>query len=162
MWITIVGSGVIMEDFPRISDAEWQVMKVLWQGAPRTAGEIIEVLSPYSAWKPKTIHTLISRLVAKGAVEVQKEFPLYRYCPLVTEDSCRREETRSFLQKVYDGSFTMLMANFLKDEKLSEENIQALRHMLDNKMGEASHSAGTEGTVRPYTVKKSGKEDPNP
>lgn len=122
-----------MKEFPRISDAEWQVMKVLWERSPLTSTEIIEALKLDTAWSPKTIHTLISRLVKKKALKVKKESPFYLYYPLITEQECRRVETESFLQKVYDGSFRLLVANFIKDERLSEEEIEGLKRILDDK-----------------------------
>ena len=96
-----------MKEFPNISDAEWQVMKVLWERSPLTSTEIIDSLRDDTVWSPKTIHTLISRLVKKGAVGVGKDSPLNRYFPLVTQEECRKVETKSFVQKVYDGSLQM-------------------------------------------------------
>jgi BlaI family transcriptional regulator, penicillinase repressor len=69
----------------RISDAEWQVMKVLWQESPLTASIVIERLKSNSNWSPKTIQTLIARLVKKGALAVNKESSLNQYYPLVLE-----------------------------------------------------------------------------
>lgn len=122
-----------MNEFPNISDAEWQVMKVLWEKSPLTSTEIIDSLRHDSTWSPKTIHTLISRLVKKGALGVRKDSPLNRYFPLVTQEECRKVETKSFVQKVYDGSLQMLIANFIKDEKLSSKEIDELSRILDEK-----------------------------
>ena len=122
-----------MNEFPNISDAEWQVMKVLWGKSPLTSMEIIDSLRPDTTWSPKTIHTLISRSVKKEALGVRKGSSFYQYFPLVTEEECRRVETKSFVQKVYDGSLHLLIANFIKDEKLSSEEIEELRRILDEK-----------------------------
>lgn len=119
--------------FPNISDAEWQVMKVLWGKSPLTSTEIIDSLRSKTTWSPKTIHTLISRLVKKEAVGVKKGSSFNEYFPLVTEQECRRVETKSFVQKVYNGSMQLLLKNFIKDEKLSEEEIDELRRILDKK-----------------------------
>lgn len=118
----------------RISDAEWLVMKVLWQESPLTASYIIENLKPSTNWSPKTIQTLISRLVKKGALAVNKESSLNQYYPLVLEEDCMKEETKSFLQKVYGGSLHLLLTNFVKNENLSPKEIQELRNLLDKKM----------------------------
>jgi BlaI family penicillinase repressor len=122
-----------MKEFPRISDAEWQVMKVLWGSSPLTSTEIIAQLKPDTSWSPKTIHTLISRLVKKEAIGVKKGSLSNQYFPLVTEEECRRAETKSFIQKVYDGSLQLLLTNFIKDERLSPEEIDELRRILDAK-----------------------------
>jgi len=120
-----------LSKLPKISDAEWQVMKVLWNKAPLTSSEIIEQLSDDTSWSPKTIHTLLSRLTAKKALEVDKTHTPYLYRPLVTQEECRKEETKFFLEKVYDGSLKMLLANFVDDHKLSPEEIEELKRILD-------------------------------
>lgn len=117
----------------RISDAEWIVMKALWQESPITASSVIGHLKPDTDWSPKTIQTLIARLVKKGALGVNKEASLNQYYPLVSQDECMRTETNSFLQKVYGGSFQLLLANFVKDDNLSPKDIQALKNLLDKK-----------------------------
>lgn len=120
----------------KISDAEWIVMKVLWEEAPLTAAKIIEALSSNMEWSPKTIHSLISRLVKKGVLGVNKEMPQYEFYPLVDKRDVILEETRSFIQKVYDGSLHLMLANFIKDEKISEKEIEELQRLLDKKMNE--------------------------
>jgi BlaI family transcriptional regulator, penicillinase repressor len=118
----------------RISDAEWLIMKVLWQESPLTASLVIEGLKPNTNWSPKTIQTLIARLVKKGALGVNKESSLNQYYPLVLQEECMREETNSLLKKVYGGSLHLLLANFVKNENLSQKEIQELRNLLDEKM----------------------------
>ncbi len=118
------------KNIPRISDAEWQVMKVLWKKSPLTAAEIIEKIIPETKWSRKTVHTLIRRLVQKKVLGVKKYNP-YMYFPLLEEKLCMKEETKTFLEKVYNGSLQLLMANFLKNEKLSKQEINELKELLD-------------------------------
>ncbi|OIK11793.1 BlaI/MecI/CopY family transcriptional regulator [Bacillus sp. MUM 13] len=120
----------------KISDAEWIIMKVLWEEAPLTSAKIIEAVSSHKKWSPKTIHSLISRLVKKGALGVNREMAHYEYYPLVDKRDCILEETRSFIQKVYDGSLHLMLANFIKDEKISEKEIEELQKLLDKKIDE--------------------------
>ncbi|MNO20804.1 Penicillinase repressor [compost metagenome] len=122
-----------MSNVPRISDAEWEVMKILWTHSPRTANEIIEALEQHTDWKPKTIRTLITRLVQKQAVSYSQENRVYSYFPLVTEDECVKSETDSFLKRIYGGAFKPLLVNFLKEEQLSAEEIKELKNILDSK-----------------------------
>ncbi|WP_461207153.1 BlaI/MecI/CopY family transcriptional regulator [Clostridium sp. DL1XJH146] len=122
-----------MNNFPSISDAEWQVMKVLWDRSPLTSTEIISELKSNNTWSPKTVHTLISRLVKKEAIEVKKGSKFNLFTPIVTQEECSRVETKSFIEKVYNGSIQMMLKNFIKDEKLSSEEIEELRRMLDDK-----------------------------
>ncbi|HEX3011846.1 MAG TPA: BlaI/MecI/CopY family transcriptional regulator [Syntrophomonadaceae bacterium] len=117
----------------KISDAEWLVMKVIWQGSPLTASSVIEQLKPETDWSPKTIQTLISRLVKKGALGVKKSNGLNEYYPRISKEECMQKETKTFLQKVYDGSLQVLLANFINSENLSPKDIEELKSLLDEK-----------------------------
>ena len=78
-----------MKKLPRISETEWEVMKVVWSQAPCSAGEIIEAL--YRAdptWHPKTVKAFLNRLVKKKALGFRKEGRAYLYRALVKEDEC--------------------------------------------------------------------------
>ncbi len=118
----------------KISDSEWIVIKVLWEEPGLTSTEIIEVLRPKTDWKPKTIHSLIDRLVKKGAVGINKEGSQFQFYPLVDKKDCVMEETRSFIKKVYDGSVNHMLSSFIKNEKLSEKEIEELQQLLSEGM----------------------------
>lgn len=118
-------------DTPRISDAEWLVMKALWSKEPATAAEVIAAVQPDTGWSPKTIHTLLARLVSKGALEQMKGSRPYRYRPLFSQSECRMAETKSFVQKVYDGAVGLLVANLVKQERLTSEQLEELRRLLE-------------------------------
>ena len=121
---------------PRISDSEWRVMQVLWEHGPQTANEIINALPGEVKWKPRTIKTLISRLVKKGAVKVAEEGYRYQYSAAVDESACIRSETKSFIRRVYQGAVTPALAAFLEDADLSDQEIDDLQEILDKKKGE--------------------------
>ncbi|WDV45374.1 BlaI/MecI/CopY family transcriptional regulator [Clostridiaceae bacterium M8S5] len=122
-----------MKNTPKISDAEWQVIKILWEQSPMTANEVIEKLETSVDWNHQTIRTLINRLVKKEAVSYNVKGKAYYYYPIVNEEECMKKETRSLLSKVYDGSLNLLIKNFIKDEKFSKKEIDELRSILDNK-----------------------------
>lgn len=109
-------------------------MKVLWEESPLTTTKIIEALNEKTNWSPKTIHSLISRLVKKEALGVNKDSVQYQYFPLVEKNDCVTEETRSFLQKVYGGSLKLMLANFIQEEKISPKEIEELKKLLDDKI----------------------------
>ena len=121
-----------MKNIPKISDSEWQIMKVLWEKSPQTSSEIIKALENETDWKPKTIQTLITRLVNKGAVTFEKENRTHLYNWSVSEDECIKYESESFLKRVYKGSFGLMMVNFLQDHKLSVEEIEKLKNILND------------------------------
>ncbi len=118
----------------KISDAEWHVMQVLWKQNPLTTTHIIEALSREMNWKPKTIHTLISRLVKKEALGVDKNSGQHKFYPLITKEECVKEETGSYIRKFYEGSFYNMIANFINDDKISQKEIEDLKKLLDEKL----------------------------
>ncbi|HZV33712.1 MAG TPA: BlaI/MecI/CopY family transcriptional regulator [Verrucomicrobiae bacterium] len=118
---------------PRISDAEWTVMKAVWQLNGGTAREIIDALRDTADWKPKTIHTLIARLTQKGALLAEKKGREYVFKPRVSERSCRLAASRSFLARVFDGEIAPFLACFLENRKLSRKQIDELKAILEDK-----------------------------
>jgi len=118
---------------PNISDAEWEIMKILWAGSPKTANEIVQALEGSRDWNPKTVRTLIKRLTEKNAVDYNVEGRVYSYYPKVQEEECVKSETSSFLKRVYGGTLRPMLAHFLKDEKLTKEDIDELRKILDER-----------------------------
>ena len=125
-----------MKTLPKISESEWLVMRVLWSNGSLTANEVVKELSGKTKWKPKTIKTLITRLMKKGAVKFEKEGRKYRYYPAVSQAECVRMERRSFVRRVYGGTTKPMLAAFLEDAKLSAEYISVLMKILEQKEGE--------------------------
>ena len=93
-----------MPALPQISDSEWDVMKVIWEAGPLTAGQIVQRLEGQTDWHPRTIKTLLGRLVKKGAVAMEEDGSRYLYRAKVTREACRRYEARSFISRVFDGA----------------------------------------------------------
>ena len=88
-----------MRKLPRISDAEWEVMRVVWEKAPVTAGDVVRELAPRAGWNHRTIRTMLGRLVRKGALSVKEADGPNLYAPRVRRDECVRAETRSFAER---------------------------------------------------------------
>ena len=119
---------------PRISEAEWQVMDVLWAAdAPRTANDVVDALAGRSEWSSATIKTMLNRLVKKGALKFRADGKRYLYAPAVSRDACVRSETRGLVDRLFGGSVVPLLAHFVEDHKLSRAEIEQLRKLLDKK-----------------------------
>ncbi len=121
---------------PRISESEWRVMQVLWEHGPQTANDVVQQLDGRESWKPRTVKTLIGRLVQKGAVRFEEEGNRYRYSAALREDECIRSETQSFVRRVYQGAMKPALAAFLEDVALSPQEIEELQKVLDQKRKE--------------------------
>lgn len=113
----------------KISQSEYKVLKVIWALEPTTSREIINELK--DEWTPHTIKTLISRLVKKEVVEFEKEGNRYIYHATVKEDAYKKSATKSFLDRVYNGSIGALVANVLQHDEFSKEELESLRNLLD-------------------------------
>jgi BlaI family penicillinase repressor len=122
-----------MKKMPRISEAEWEVMRVLWETSPLTANDIVEVLSRRAAWQRETIRTLVNRLVQKKAIRFEKKGRQYHYYPAVMEADCIKAQTRSFLRRFRADAIEPMLAALVEEERLSAEQIARLKEILDRK-----------------------------
>jgi BlaI family penicillinase repressor len=118
---------------PRISEAEWEVMNVLWGKAPQTANEVIRCLQEKTNWKPKTIRTLLDRLVKKQAVGVNQDQRVYTFYPLYMQSECQHAEAQSFLKRIYGGTIKSMLVQFFEEQSLTDEEIKELRSILHEK-----------------------------
>ena len=124
-----------MKQIPKISETEWEVMKVVWaKGASCSALEIIETLAGADPGRhPKTIRTYLSRLVAKKALGFHKDGRGYLYCALVTENECVKAVSESFLDRVFGGSLKPMLAHFVEHKNLTADEIRDLKRLLEGK-----------------------------
>lgn len=122
-----------MSTLPQISEAEFEVMKIVWKYAPISTNEITEKLLQTTSWSPKTIQTLIKRLVTKGALTYEKQSRMFVYTPLVKENEYLRQESTSFLNRYYDGDLTAMVSAYLENDNLSESELDTLRTLLSQK-----------------------------
>ena len=121
-----------MKTAPRISETEWEVMRVVWDRHPITAAEVIERLVRQDAtWHPKTVRTLLARLVKKNALDYEAQGRLYVYEPKVSERDCVAAASDSFLGRVFGGSLKPMLAHFVQHRKLSRKEIAELKRILD-------------------------------
>ncbi|MBO5072575.1 MAG: BlaI/MecI/CopY family transcriptional regulator [Eubacterium sp.] len=102
-----------MSALPQISEAEYEVMKIVWKYAPINTNEITEKLLQTSSWSPKTIQTLIKRLVNKGVLAYEKDSRVFVYTPLVQECDYIGQESKSFLDRFYGGNITAMLSSFI-------------------------------------------------
>lgn len=123
----------VSNEVPSISEAEWEVMNVLWEKKPLTANEVILSLQEKMDWKPKTIRTLLDRLVKKKVVGVNQNQKLYTFYPLYTQEECQKAEAQTFLKRIYGGTMKSMLVQFIEEEALTEEDMNELRSILNEK-----------------------------
>jgi BlaI family penicillinase repressor len=122
-----------MTRLPKIAESEWKVMKVLWsRPEPMPAYDIIQALAS-EEWQPKTVKTLLSRLVKKRALGYRTYKNLYLYYPLVSEAECVKVESESFLKRCFGGNLEPMLAHFVEERRLGKGQIAELKRILDQK-----------------------------
>jgi BlaI family penicillinase repressor len=125
-----------MNPIPRISEAEWEVMEVLWRKHPLTALEVVQQLAPHKAWKDLTIRSMLGRLVRKKAVGFRAEGKTYYYRPLVTREQCVQQVSQSFLERVFEGATASLLIHFVEKKSLTKKELAELEAILRQKKKE--------------------------
>ena len=116
-----------MNDMPKISEAEYEIMKAVWKNAPISTNEVVELFEGGN-WSPQT---LLARLVKKGVLGYEKRGRVFVYSPLIDEEEYRREESSSFLKKFYNGALNSMVLNFIDGDKLSPDDIDELTRILE-------------------------------
>ena len=116
---------------PSITTAEWVIMRTLWAKAPLSTNEVVAALEDRTEWKPKTIHTLLARLVQKKALRTEKRGREYVYSPLVRAEECEYEISRSFLGRFFDGELAPFLSRLVARERLTKKEVEELKRILE-------------------------------
>ena len=118
----------------RISDAEFEVMKIIWEKGEVTSQEIINELKEFK-WNNNTIRTLLNRLIAKEAVKVSyKKSKAYIYVPLIDEEEYKQKRATGFVEKFFHGSLNEMLLNFVNTNELTKDNLEYLKGQIDKKV----------------------------
>jgi predicted transcriptional regulator len=115
----------------RISEAESQVMDVLWSSAPRSAEEVCAALAGTQDWQEATVKTLLNRLLKKRAIAAERDGRRYLYRPLIERADYVHEESKNLLDRLFDGRLAPLVAHFSAHAKLSKKDIAEIRALIE-------------------------------
>ena len=113
-----------------LTNSEWYVLDCLWGHAPRTAMELVAELGEKVGWAKSTTHTTLRRMEEKGLVTAKAAGRTRYYAPAVERQGAAARETRSFLDKVYQGSVGLMVSAMVEDRALSREEIDRLYEIL--------------------------------
>lgn len=116
---------------PKISNAEWEIMKIIWINSEISSINIIQELKNKFEWKPATVRSLINRLLNKNAIGFNKLGYEYLYFPLISENECIKSESHSFINRVFNGSIKSMLLTFAQSEEISETDIEDLKDILN-------------------------------
>ncbi|MCI8698290.1 MAG: BlaI/MecI/CopY family transcriptional regulator [Oscillospiraceae bacterium] len=124
-------------DDVRLTASEWNILNCLWEHSPQTVMQLVGELEKTVGWARSTTITTLHRMEAKGLVRCERAGRGTAYVPRVERDRAALAETRSFLDRVYQGSVGMMMSAMARQEGLSREQIAQLRAILDQAEQEA-------------------------
>lgn len=118
----------------KVTDAELEVLKILWKKEQATSFDIIDELGKKKDWNDSTIRTLIKRLQDKNVIkQVKKEGKTYIYEAIIKEDEFKTQENHNFLNKIYDGSLKNMLLHFTKKQELKKEDLEELMDLIDKR-----------------------------
>ena len=114
-----------------ISDAESVVMDVLWRKAPQSAEDVVAALARTTDWQEPTIKTLLNRLLKKGAIAAERDGKRYLYRPLLKRADYVTSESKSLLDRLFDGRVAPLVAHFSERHKLTKKDLVELKRLIE-------------------------------
>ena len=119
-----------MEARIHLSDGEWKLMNALWARSPQTVTELVREMAGETGWTKHTIIKMLSRMEEKGAVRHEEGGRAKRFFPTADRQAAAREETESFLRKVYGGSIGLMMSAMVEADALSDRDVRELTAIL--------------------------------
>lgn len=113
-----------------VTKSEWYVMSSLWEEYPRTLMQLVPLLKERVGWSKSTCATMVRRMAEKGLIGYEERGKTKYFFPKVDKDDVAVQETREFLERIYDGSIGMMMSALVNQNDLSKEDIRELQEIL--------------------------------
>jgi BlaI family penicillinase repressor len=113
-----------------LTEAEWEIMKVIWEKEPCAAGTVQESLAESRAWAYSTVKTTMDRMAEKGLLQIQRIRNLQLFKSCVSEVDAKRGEFRKMLKRAFDGALTPMMQFLIEHEGLSKDESEQLRKLV--------------------------------
>jgi BlaI family penicillinase repressor len=120
-------------ELPKITMAEWDVLDILWRRGPVSASQVTTSLKLKTGWSLGAVRTFLTRLINKGVVRILDDEPINRYEAVYDRETFVHRESHGFLEKYFGGTFHLMVASYLKHEKIPPEEITRLRQLLDER-----------------------------
>jgi predicted transcriptional regulator len=121
-----------MESIPSISQAESEVMEVLWLTSPVSTEDVVAVLQKKHDWQECTIKTLLNRLLNKGAISAEREGRRYLYAPILQRGQWLSIESEGMLDRLFGGRIAPFVAHFSKHRKLTKQDLAELKRLIED------------------------------
>lgn len=119
-----------MQEKPEISNAEFEVLDVLWDNHPATSNDVVVRLNDKKDWHEKTVKTLLGRLVKKEVLGFEKQQRQYLYYPLIAREDYTKKETTNFVSRLFKGKIAPMVAGFANQNSLSKQDVSELKALI--------------------------------
>lgn len=120
-----------MQEKVTVTESEWKIMELLWENESLTMAEITQALREETGWSKHTVISLLKRMQTKGSAEVVPGTSPMAYRACLPRREAVRQETRSVLRKVFGGRSALLINELVKEEELTDEEIDDLMRQLE-------------------------------
>ena len=114
-----------------LSENEWYIMQVLWERSSASLREICDALKESKGWTKHAISSFLKRMQEKGAISVDESGIVKNYVAVWNKEETILEETQSIMERVYKGDLLLMVSNAVKEQKLTKEEIEELKNILD-------------------------------
>ncbi len=131
-----------MKEMINLSNGEWKLMKLLWSHKTMTVGQMVDALEGDTGWNKNTVFTMLKRLEEKGAIAMVTTRRPQQYAAIISRQEATKEETNSFLTRVYDGNLQMFVSALSGNCVLSQKEIDEIRAILDKAESELTKTEG--------------------
>ena len=112
------------------TEAEWKIMEVLWESAPRTMSEITKILEPQTGWSRHTVITLLKRMQEKGSIQVDESGPVKTYTPLINREEASAGQTKKLLSHVFSGKSSLLINHLVDSGEITLKEMEEIVDLL--------------------------------
>ena len=113
-----------------LSGAEWNLMESLWEYSPKVGSQIVTDMAARTGWSRSTTLTMLRRMTEKGLIACEDSGQMKTYAPLIEREEAVRKETENFVNRVYNGSISLLVSGFVERQRLTGQEIEELRRIL--------------------------------
>ncbi len=114
-----------------LTEAEWSIMKVVWENEPCAAGTVQEALAKSKDWAYSTVKTTMDRMAKKGLLEIKRIRNLQLFSSRISETEAQKGEFRKMLARAFNGAMTPMMQFLLENEEFSKDDLSQLREMVE-------------------------------
>ena len=121
---------IIVKEEVKVTNSEWYVMNCLWEKRPLSLMQLVPLLKESAGWSKSTSATMVRRMTEKELIGYEENGKTKYFFPKVDKQDVVVQETRDFLQRIYDGSVGMMMSALVRHDDLSAEDIQELQEIL--------------------------------